>query len=85
MKIQWFHYENEGYYLSVKNLNEPIESLNPLYLRITHFNQNIDKSSVYFRSLSTIFRYWASSGMYLFHLKRNSYERDKSQSKENGF
>ncbi|AKP27281.1 HDOD domain protein [Leptospira interrogans serovar Manilae] len=43
MKIQWFHYENEGYYLSVKNLNEPIESLNPLYLRITHFNQNIDK------------------------------------------
>lgn len=43
MKIQWFHYEKEGYYLSVKNLNEPIESLNPLYLRITHFNQNIDK------------------------------------------
>ncbi|MCH1912757.1 HDOD domain-containing protein [Leptospira noguchii] len=43
MKIQWFHYEKEGYYLSAKNLNEPIESLNPLYLRITHFNQNIDK------------------------------------------
>lgn len=43
MKIQWFHYEKEGYFLSVKNLNEPIESLNPLYLRITHFNRNIDK------------------------------------------
>lgn len=43
MKIQWYHYEKEGYYLSVKNLNVPIESLNPLYLRITHLNRNIDK------------------------------------------
>ncbi|TGK17931.1 HDOD domain-containing protein [Leptospira fluminis] len=43
MNIHWYHFEKEGYYLSVRNVNERIERLNPLYVRITTLNRNVDK------------------------------------------
>ncbi|EPG74100.1 HDOD domain protein [Leptospira fainei serovar Hurstbridge str. BUT 6] len=43
MNINWYHFEKEGYYLSVRNVNERIERLNPLYIRITTLNRNVDK------------------------------------------
>ncbi|PJZ71355.1 HD family phosphohydrolase [Leptospira perolatii] len=43
MNIDWYHFEKEGYYISVRNVNERIERLNPLYIRINTLNKNVDK------------------------------------------
>ncbi|MGJ4745363.1 HDOD domain-containing protein [Leptospira sp. SA-E8] len=43
MNINWYHFEKEGYYLSVRNVNERIEKLNPLYIRFTTLNKSVDK------------------------------------------